>query len=176
MLDRGQRGSDFHQSRCMWELSRHYPVVLSSDWTKEGRVQAVQTTFFHYKHHVQDLLRQATGEPYGFCAPLKGHSSREAQSPKGDCTSGAQGVWQLESLDPCVGHCRSCDRCNFVSFSRDAGECVWYHSCDLENLAVKGNGETYMTLRVDRGVQSPQSLDALRHWYEFWQTGRRRRM
>jgi len=60
MFRLGMAGSDWHQSRCLWELSKHYPVLLATDWAKSDRYPAARALFEHYHNRRAELLLRVT--------------------------------------------------------------------------------------------------------------------
>lgn len=74
------------------------------------------------------------------------------------CDRGEMGSIQLgpkygvRTRQQCVDFCYSrCKRCRYVSFSKDLGDCSWYHRCDLSSLRTNiDNGPTlpFATRRI----------------------------
>jgi len=61
--------------------------------------------------------------------------------------------FNIRTRQACVDFCYSrCSRCRYVSFSKELGDCSWYHRCDLTALQTSINsGPTlpFATRRVD---------------------------
>lgn len=75
----------------------------------------------------------------GFCA------ATTSEDGLGDCEGGESGTLALDdgrfgfgdihTVEDCAEWCvHFCARCRFVSFSRAANDCSWYHSCNLDGL------------------------------------------
>ena len=48
-----------------------------------------------------------------------------------------QGTWtRVGFLAACVRKCESCAACHFVSYSRAASECGWFHTCNFSRLEL----------------------------------------
>jgi len=64
----------------------------------------------------------------------------------GSCEAVDSGAWSMpKTLSECVMACRQCNRCNYVSFSKQAHHaCSWFHACQAP-LRTRG---TFRTLRV----------------------------
>ena len=71
----------------------------------------------------------------------------------GDCSRDVQGAWPLREVgtfDGCYRRCLACERCNFISFSRNADDCSWYLTCKLplQQPAPKMNHVTFAVRNV----------------------------
>ena len=66
----------------------------------------------------------------------KGICTTTVDGWQGDCERVLLGTWPVargtavHDANSCVERCRSCLRCQFVSFSRQNRDCSWFHSCD----------------------------------------------
>ena len=58
----------------------------------------------------------------------------------GDCSTGDQGAWLATTAEKCVDECRSCERCQFVSYKKAEHECSWYSECDVAQLQLNPAG------------------------------------
>ena len=123
--DRPGRWGVFHMAKFLAGpvASSHVPSPLA----RPRRVRPA---------HVRALPE--TPKP-GFCAVTN------FESGIGDCDHGTMGVVPLDdprfgygdihSIESCADWClHFCVQCRFVSFSRQANDCSWYHSCDLDHL------------------------------------------
>ena len=72
----------------------------------------------------------------GFCGKTDAaHSS--------DCARDERGTFPVRPADTatwptmaraCMRQCRKCERCHYISFSREWSDCSWYSACDLAKL------------------------------------------
>ena len=71
----------------------------------------------------------------------------------GDCDRGVSGSWEAQSkliggtLQGCKQACSACPACNFISFSLNANDCSWFHTCSLP-LQQTYDGASFRTERV----------------------------
>ena len=94
----------------------------------------------------------------GYCGPT--------QDGESDCVAGSQGSWRLAAageqrslasfLRACVGRCRRCSRCRYVSASQAKESCDWFASCNTDELGLDFGGETYLTLHVPHVPHVPR--------------------
>ena len=61
----------------------------------------------------------------------------------GDCERDVQGSWTtalngIKDLEDCALRCLACNRCRWISYSADFGDCSWFHSCSL-SYGIVGN-------------------------------------
>ena len=86
----------------------------------------------------------------------KGICTTTVDGWQGDCERGLLGTWPVargtavHDANSCVERCRSCLRCQFVSFSRQNRDCSWFHACPWSSLRLDVQGaDTYRTRRVN---------------------------
>lgn len=69
-----------------------------------------------------------------------------------DCSHGEMGMWRLRAgstLESCTARCLQCERCRFISFSKERSDCSWFSRCNLQQLEhMGGAGSSYTSLRV----------------------------
>ena len=80
----------------------------------------------------------------GYCA------ATDSQS-RFDCARSDKGAWDaaaanISSLAACVARCRGCQRCRWVSWSAEHGDCSWYYACTT--MHTNHDGASYVTRRV----------------------------
>jgi hypothetical protein len=70
------------------------------------------------------------------CPMMKrhGHCGYTPDGNAGDCVAGWSGMWSarnisVNDLAGCARHCKTCPRCQFVSFSALDDDCSWYRMC-----------------------------------------------
>ena len=76
----------------------------------------------------------------------------------GDCATDDQGVWPMapprHSLATCIAMCRCCERCRYISYSAQSGDCSWFTACQMGGLVqptIHGTshlGNTFTTVEV----------------------------
>ena len=93
-----------------------------------------------------ELRRTLRSESCRFTSPLPPRSPRRRVPPHdvGRGLGVALGVAlgagatrlppQIANLSECAARCRSCARCNFVSFSEMHHDCSWYRTCRFDDL------------------------------------------
>ena len=66
----------------------------------------------------------------------------------------------IRTRQQCVDFCHSrCKRCRYVSFSKEMGDCSWYHKCDISLLQRSlGRGEP-LPFKT-RAVYAPEMEEA----------------
>ena len=77
----------------------------------------------------------------GFCAVTDAEQTPHDACEKGEMGSVPLGAkYNIRTRQHCVDFCYSrCQRCRYVSFSKDLGDCSWYARCDLTNLHTSIN-------------------------------------
>jgi hypothetical protein len=56
------------------------------------------------------------------------------------CRGGHKGSARMRAasfgigLERCISFCKSCERCRYLSYSLQADDCSWFHSCNLDHL------------------------------------------
>ena len=90
-----------------------------------------------------------------------GYCSETTTGESGDCSTGDKGsfvphpshrgwTWGIIDEFSCVRHCvRHCARCRYVSVSVAAGDCSWYHSCNMDALETRFS-HTHVTFAIKR--------------------------
>jgi hypothetical protein len=90
-----------------------------------------------------------------------GYCSETTTGESGDCSTGDKGsfvphpshrgwTWGIIDEYSCVRHCmRHCARCRYVSVSVAAGDCSWYHFCDMDALDTRFS-HTHVTFAIKR--------------------------
>ena len=83
----------------------------------------------------------------GFCGVTEAGSA-------GDCSHGRKGafdMWKLgiSDLATCAAACRTCARCDFVSYQTSGSDCSWFHrsACDASKLK-ESHSPAFVTTRV----------------------------
>jgi hypothetical protein len=91
---------------------------------------------------------QETHAP-GFCALTTADA--------GDCMRDESGSWPLTSTatwaqarTSCIKLCATCQRCQFISYSRQNADCSWFAECDLARLQVAGIQKHKMDFRTEK--------------------------
>ena len=114
------------------------------------------------------LGRTWAGGPGGSIAPRnatrRGYCAFTNSDDGEGCSYANKGSWTIStglSIDAarteCRARCQACKRCNFISFSRKAHDCSWFHSCDLAALHQQPTGFRTEAVRGDgvNGVVTP---------------------
>jgi hypothetical protein len=88
-----------------------------------------------------------------------------AEKGPGDCATDDQGVWPMapprHSLATCIAMCRCCERCRYISYSAQSGDCSWFAACRMGGLVqptIRGtsqSGKTYTTVEVTAKLFEP---------------------
>ena len=78
----------------------------------------------------------------GFCAVTDSNVGLEEACERHDQGSVQLGPkFNIRTKQACVDFCfQRCKRCRYVSFSKELGDCSWYHRCDLTTLETNVNG------------------------------------
>ena len=76
----------------------------------------------------------------------------------GDCATDDQGTWPMapprHSLATCIAMCSCCERCRYISYSAQSGDCAWFAACKMGRLTHPATGgssrleNTYTTVEV----------------------------
>ena len=89
----------------------------------------------------------------GFCAVTE----ESAASVEDSCARDDQGSvplgakFNIRTRQACVDFCFTrCKRCRYVSFSKELGDCSWYHRCDLSALRRNINGGGNLPIQTRR--------------------------
>ena len=95
--------------------------------------------------------------------PMKRVGFCEQTVVGGDCALDRLGAWEgITSMPACAEKCRGCQKCRFVSFSREFGDCSWYSACDQIQTEIPykppGAGKSYFTLDVKPPLLSAEHL------------------
>ena len=95
----------------------------------------------------------------GFCAVTDTDAT-----PADACERGEQGSlplggkFNIRTRQQCVDFCFTrCRRCRYVSFSKDLGDCSWYHRCDLTALRTNINDGPTLPV-ITRRVNASESF------------------
>lgn len=98
-------------------------------------------------------VEQHTVSP-GFCGKTT------AAHRSSDCARDERGTFTVRPADTatwptmaraCMRQCRKCERCHYISFSREWSDCSWYSACDLAKLEHELPG--FATLPAGARVQ-----------------------
>ena len=88
----------------------------------------------------------------------QGNGACGATENGGDCATDSQGAWPMaaprHSLTTCIAMCRCCERCRYISYSAQNGDCSWFAACNMGRLThpITGGssqlGNTYTTVEA----------------------------
>ena len=121
------------------------PAVASLDWQTgepNAKYYAIRMLATALGAGAKRLYNVSVGAgpppPY---APGETHSGNCGSTDYGgDCTYDASGAWvadqeNITSLALCAARCRTCARCNYVSYSNASAnnDCSWYSHCTLRD-------------------------------------------
>ena len=112
------------------------------------------------REHIRKLFGKSGKAMLALPTPHVGHCGPTQEGEEGDCLTGNNGnlpfgpgappnpMGILTEVD-CVRMCAErCARCNYVSISERGHDCSWYHSCDLNALAMEPRWLKHKTYSV----------------------------
>ena len=112
------------------------------------------------REHIRKLFGKSGKAMLALPTPHVGHCGPTQEGEEGDCLTGNNGnlpfgpgappnpMGILTEVD-CVRMCAErCARCNYVSISERGHDCSWYHSCDLNALALEPRWLKHKTYSV----------------------------
>ena len=56
---------------------------------------------------------------------------------------------RVQSIEDCLGLCRRCHRCRYVSYSQILQHCAWQHTCNLSRLDQRYEFWSYQSFTID---------------------------
>ena len=101
----------------------------------------------HAALHAPKAVPEGVAHGNGACGAI--------EKGPGDCATDDQGTWPMapprHSLATCIAMCRCCERCRYISYSAQSGDCAWFAACKMGRLTHPATQAAHLVYISFRG-------------------------